>query len=75
MMSRHQVIEIIIINIKFTIKNSFILKFNIIILEIIILKVLIDIRIGQGLRFKMKYGWLIFDIYSLEYSEERIENT
>lgn len=74
-MSRHHVIEIIIINIKFKVKNSFILKFNIIILEIIILKILKDIRIGQGLRFKIKYGWLIFDIYSLEYNDERIENT
>lgn len=39
------------------------------------LKVFIAIRIGQGLKFRIKYGWLIFDIYSLEYRDDRIENT
>ena len=56
MMSRHQVIAIMIINVKFHIKNKFILKFKIIILEIIKLNVLNDIKIGQGLKFRIKYG-------------------
>lgn len=52
------------------------LKFKIIIFDSIKLNVFIDIKIGQGLRFKIKYGWLIFIInYSLEYNEDRIEKT
>jgi hypothetical protein len=52
--SRHQVKAIIIISIRFQMKNLFMLKFNIIILEIIKLNVLNDIKIGQGLKFKIK---------------------
>lgn len=48
--------------IKFIKENIFILKFIIIILEISRLNALNDIRIGQGLKFKIKYGWLIFII-------------
>lgn len=66
---------IIIINKKFIIKNKLYLKFNIMILEIIILNVFNAIKIGHGLKFKIKYGWFIFNIYSLEYKDERIVNT
>lgn len=47
---------------KFIIIKIFILKFIIIILEIIKLNELKDIKIGQGLKFNKKYGWLIFII-------------
>lgn len=57
------------------IKIGLYLKFNNIIFEVIKLNMLIDIKIGHGLKVKMKYGWLIFFIYSLEYNEESIENT
>lgn len=52
--SRHQVIEIINMIIILRVKILFNIKFINIIFEIIKLKVLIDIKIGHGLRFRMK---------------------
>jgi hypothetical protein len=60
--SRHHKIEINTIKNKLINDIKFILKFIIIILEIIKLKVLIAIKIGHGLKFKIKYGWFIFII-------------
>lgn len=51
--SRHHIIEINTINIKFIKEYKLNLKFIIIMLDIIKLKVLIDIKIGQGLKFKI----------------------
>jgi len=73
--SRHHIIEIKIIIIKFNNLIKLNLKFIIIIFDIKKLNELIDIKIGHGLKFKIKYGWLIFIIYSLEYNEAKIENT
>lgn len=56
MISRHQRVEINKILIKLIELKMFILKFIIIIFEIIKLKELIDIIIGQGLKFNRKYG-------------------
>jgi len=58
--SRHHNIEIIIIVIRFVRLIILNLKFIIIIFDVKKLKELIDIKIGHGLKFKMKYGWLIF---------------
>jgi hypothetical protein len=44
------------------VKNWLNLKLIIIIFEIIKLKVLKAIKIGHGLKFKIKYGWLHFII-------------
>jgi len=52
--SRHHKIEIVIIIIKFIIDIILNLKFNIMIFEIIKLKVFIAIKIGHGLKFKIK---------------------
>ena len=52
--SRHHKVEIININIKLLIIIIFNLKLKIIILEIIKLNVFIAIKIGHGLKFKIK---------------------
>ena len=60
--SRHHNIEIRIIVIRFVKLIILNLKFIIIIFDIKKLNELIDIKIGHGLKFKIKYGWLIFII-------------